>query len=46
MPTNDNNELSGHRVRSNRWPNEPLHPPASLVVAVDDIFTDVIEDRQ
>ncbi len=45
MPTNDN-ELSGHRVRSNRWPNEPLHLSAALEIAVDDIFADVIEDRQ
>lgn len=38
-------ELSSHRVRSNRWPI-PLHAPAALVVAVDDIFTDQpIEDR-
>lgn len=44
MPTNDN-ELSGHRTRTNRWPNEPLHPPASLVVAVDAVY-EALEDRQ
>lgn len=37
--------LSAHRTRTNRWP-EPLHAPAALIVAVDDIFTDTpIEDR-
>lgn len=38
--------LSSHRTRTNRLPNEPLHPSAALEIAVDDIFTDVIEDRQ
>lgn len=42
---NEPADLSSHRVRSNRWPNEPLHAPAALIVAVDDIFTDTIEDR-
>lgn len=39
-------DISSHRVRSNRWPTvAPPHAPAALVVAVDDIFTDTIEDR-
>lgn len=37
-------DISSHRVRSNRWP-EPLHAPAALIVAVDDIFTDTIQDK-
>lgn len=41
----DDPNLSAHRVRSNRRPEPTLHPPAALVVAVDDIFTDPIEDR-
>ncbi len=43
---NDTSDLSSHRTRTNRRPEPaPLHPPAALIVAVDDIFTDTIQDK-
>lgn len=39
-------ELSSHRVRSNVWPITHLHPPASLIAAVDAVFEQPIEDKQ
>lgn len=38
-------ELSAHRTRTNRMPEIHLHPPASLIAAIDAVFEQPIEDR-
>lgn len=38
-------DISSHRVRSNRWPNEATHAPDALVVAVNAVY-EALEDRQ
>lgn len=40
-----NEDISSHRTRTNRWPNEPLHAPAALVIAVEAVY-EALEDRQ
>lgn len=42
MATND--DISSHRVRSNRRPEQP-HPHEALVQAVEAVYRDVVEDE-
>lgn len=43
--TTNDDDLSSHRTRTNRRPNEPIHAPDALVVAVDAVY-EALEDRQ
>jgi hypothetical protein len=37
-------DISSHRVRSNRWP-EPLTPHPQTVAEINQAMSDVVEDR-
>lgn len=40
----DDPNLSAHRTRTNRQTEPKLHPPAALVIAVDEVY-EALEDR-
>ncbi|MDF2895713.1 MAG: hypothetical protein K0Q46_2499 [Rhodococcus erythropolis] len=41
MPEDD---ISSHRTRTNRWP-EPLTPHPQTVAEINQVMSDVVEDR-